>query len=522
MRRFLPIAGLLLLLPAIAEAQAVVDPIQAFRCERAYGDRDFAAADEICRPLADAGLADAQFVLGMMRRNGDGLARDYARAAIWFVRAAEQGHAEARFNLGAMYHYGVGLPQNRVEAWAWYDLAVAAGHAEAAVARDFVAQRMGATELAQAQARARVLGGGTAATAATPEPSPTLIAGVQKRLAALGFTPGPADGVMGAKTRSAIRTFQQRQGLAVDGEPSEALRAALDRALEARVAPPAPETQTAAQAPVESAPVEPSAGEEDRTQELVDDLRETIREVERERSAQPRVLERLRGLVRRYDRPWRVVLLEEDFHDGDFTADPAWRVVSGQFFMRWSGLRTAFSPPVVVSPFSGGNEATQLFGAILGEIARDKSNKRQVARVAEIRTGLRVSNAFAATVRLRLNAVSDDGGFAFGTYRDSRQTSAYRLAYVPGRQPALELLRVAPGGTALLARRALTAPLDDGIDHALELRRDREGGMTVLLDGNLAIETSDRASGDAFDGVVIVNRGGTYTIRSVTVLGSGT
>lgn len=40
----------------------------------------------------------------------------------------------------------------------------------------------------------------------------------QKLLTILGFNPGPADGVMGNKTRNAISEYQKQQGLATTGE----------------------------------------------------------------------------------------------------------------------------------------------------------------------------------------------------------------------------------------------------------------------------------------------------------------
>ena len=42
-----------------------------------------------------------------------------------------------------------------------------------------------------------------------------------------GFNPGPVDGVMGARTRSALQTFQQQQGLPQTGQPDDATLAAL-------------------------------------------------------------------------------------------------------------------------------------------------------------------------------------------------------------------------------------------------------------------------------------------------------
>jgi len=50
---------------------------------------------------------------------------------------------------------------------------------------------------------------------------------IQRALAQNGYDPGPADGLMGMRTRRAIQKFQQDHGLKVDGESSGALLAAL-------------------------------------------------------------------------------------------------------------------------------------------------------------------------------------------------------------------------------------------------------------------------------------------------------
>lgn len=46
---------------------------------------------------------------------------------------------------------------------------------------------------------------------------------LQEGLAAKGFEPGPADGIIGANTRRAVRAFQQSLGLPADGYPTPAL-----------------------------------------------------------------------------------------------------------------------------------------------------------------------------------------------------------------------------------------------------------------------------------------------------------
>lgn len=63
--------------------------------------------------------------------------------------------------------------------------------------------------------------------AAFPVPAGDGIRQVQLKLQKKGFDPGPADGLMGPKTRQAIREFQASQGLAITGRLDEPTRKAL-------------------------------------------------------------------------------------------------------------------------------------------------------------------------------------------------------------------------------------------------------------------------------------------------------
>ena len=59
---------------------------------------------------------------------------------------------------------------------------------------------------------------------------------VQQRLADLGYKPGKVDGLMGPRTRTAIRAFERDHGMPQTGKPSPALTAALAKAKPKKVA----------------------------------------------------------------------------------------------------------------------------------------------------------------------------------------------------------------------------------------------------------------------------------------------
>ncbi|MDG2286187.1 MAG: tetratricopeptide repeat protein, partial [Alphaproteobacteria bacterium] len=81
---------------------------------------DFTEAAKWYRKAAEQGNADAQFNLGVMYYNGDGVTQDYVEAAKWYRKVAEQGDAEAQNKLGFMYRKGEGVTQDYAEAVKWY------------------------------------------------------------------------------------------------------------------------------------------------------------------------------------------------------------------------------------------------------------------------------------------------------------------------------------------------------------------------------------------------------------------
>ncbi len=77
-----------------------------------------------------------------------------------------------------------------------------------------------------------VLLGGRAASAAAAAPAdpdgPEVVRGVQRRLRALGFYRGQADGLWGAGTQAALERFQQGRGLQANGQINPATLEALN------------------------------------------------------------------------------------------------------------------------------------------------------------------------------------------------------------------------------------------------------------------------------------------------------
>jgi len=93
----------------------------------AYSHGDFAKAEQLAKPEAEGGNAEAQYLMGLLNSEGDIGPRDEAAAARWYQKAADQGQADAENALGYEYDFGLGLPRDHAEARLWYGKAAAAG-----------------------------------------------------------------------------------------------------------------------------------------------------------------------------------------------------------------------------------------------------------------------------------------------------------------------------------------------------------------------------------------------------------
>ena len=117
---------------------------------------DDAEAVRWYRLAADQGVAGAQLNLGWMYANGEGVVEDDAEAARWYRLAADQGHAGAQYNLGVMYASGEGVLQDNVTAHMWFNIAGANGDEDGRDNREKIERKMTPADVSEAQKRARI------------------------------------------------------------------------------------------------------------------------------------------------------------------------------------------------------------------------------------------------------------------------------------------------------------------------------------------------------------------------------
>jgi peptidoglycan hydrolase-like protein with peptidoglycan-binding domain len=170
-------------------------------------------------------------------------AGDYTRALQEYRQSAHAGNSLAQYMMGRLYAEGRGVDEDKLTAYMWYDLSASNGNNRAIAARDAIAAAMGADEIDEAQQMAAdwranrpAIVTTQTAPAAVPASAPYSLRNVQVALNQLGYPVGTPDGVIGPKSRAAIRAFQVDSGLPTSGEPSLALYDKLQESIAKRSA----------------------------------------------------------------------------------------------------------------------------------------------------------------------------------------------------------------------------------------------------------------------------------------------
>ena len=204
-----------------------------------------------------------------------------------------------------------------------------------------------------------------------------------------------------------------------------------------------------------------------------------IDEAESARAAHPRFLQDLRDAIAAHiaDAQPRTALIQDDFSDGDYTGDPRWEVVSGDFSIdRSLGLRTTI-------PLSGADAETMRLNLDTirdkgdellekGEALLDKgkdtigdllSGEKKLDDLwgggddeekedtgpagpepAEIVLEADIPNAFALELELMSGITHKDARFEIDLFQGRGGAAGYRLSYLPGDDPGAGALPLRP------------------------------------------------------------------------------
>jgi uncharacterized protein len=103
-------------------------------------------------PLAETtDHAYAQYFIGRMYADGQGVEKNLETAAKWYRKASVQGVADAQLRLAGQYEIGGGVPRDIETAYAWYSVAATLGNAKAKAAMEESSKRLSPEELEEAR-----------------------------------------------------------------------------------------------------------------------------------------------------------------------------------------------------------------------------------------------------------------------------------------------------------------------------------------------------------------------------------
>ncbi|NCB25489.1 MAG: hypothetical protein EOM62_08460 [Bacteroidia bacterium] len=242
---------------------------------------------------AEKGDPVAGFDLGEIFFTGNGVPRDFSKAAEWYRKSAEQGFARAQFNLGWMYENGRGVPLDERKAAEWYRKASEQGDKRA---ENSLERLLASSEKADRQPETVKKEREAVSVASSkneqgaseekekqekekqekekqekekqekekqeegPQFNPAEVLEAQKLLNQLDFEAGTTDGIYGNKTLAAIQAYQKKRKMTADGLISDKLLQSLRKSVqEARKKA---EKDSQKQLPVQSAAQPPTSTSE--------------------------------------------------------------------------------------------------------------------------------------------------------------------------------------------------------------------------------------------------------------------
>jgi len=253
-------------------------------------------------------------------------------------------------------------------------------------------------------------------------------------------------------------------------------------------------------------------------QKLVSDLNALIKKAETANAADPNFLTDLKKLSAQYPVTAAAfggpgaVFLSDNFADGNYTANPVWKVSAGTWKVDTKGSTIGLSSTIgqAASNKVTGNDVLQ---AILGQQQQEEPQ----STYASIYTAAKMSNTFKATIKFVSG--NKNGALNIGPYQGASASSAYRLVYQPGNETGFLLQRVVGNQVTQVGAYNDPVNLEDGKVHELKWQREATGKMRVYLDGQQLIIATDTQIAGNLDGWLNINQGGSYWIREIKVEG---
>ena len=251
---------------------------------------------------------------------------------------------------------------------------------------------------------------------------------------------------------------------------------------------------------------------------LVTDLNALIKKAETANAADPNFIADLKKLAAKYPTTGTAastagqVFLYDNFADGNYTANPVWKVSAGSWAVDTKGANIGLYSQIgaATSNKVTGNDVLK---AILGV----QQQQAPQSTYASIYTAAPIANTFRMSMKFKSG--TKKGPLNIGPYQGASASSGYRLVYQPGNETGLVLQRIVGNQVTQVGAYNDPINLEDNKTHELIWQREASGKMRVYLDNQQLIIATDTQIQGNLDGWLNVNQGGAYWISEIKVVG---
>ena len=115
-----------------------------------FNKGNYELALDIWEPLANEGVSNAQYNVGLMHHNGLGTKQDFKQAYKWLLKSSEQGNLNSIRLISTMYALGNGVKKNFVRSYMWAKIGADNNDQNSKILLDGLLKEMSSSEIDKA------------------------------------------------------------------------------------------------------------------------------------------------------------------------------------------------------------------------------------------------------------------------------------------------------------------------------------------------------------------------------------
>lgn len=413
--------------------------------------------------------------------------RDYKTAEREFKQLSQTKDPYAQYMLGKMYSEGLGTRKDYVKAYKWLQLAENNNIQQAGKLKNSIAKRMSKRDLKKAHKLIREQQDGYSySNSYDINTTPALVRKLQQKLHRQGYFHDKIDGVVGNRTRGAIKRYQRDIRVFNDGRITENLLSHLGIL---------PQNQVI----------------KSEASILKQKLNKIIRKAKKKNSAAPWVIKQLEVLTKNeQSNPWPSLVLSDNFSSSSNSNSFDWQIASGAFQLKQNYGLIGF--PNNSWSYSS-NNSDQFGTVLLNNLIKHATGDQSQRRIAKIQKDVNFSNAFS--LKLETAQLQQTEGLVLSCSVDKNNLSGYRLIFRPGQWDKVKLLRIGKNKTFEIKNITSQLDIENNGPHTITWDRTENGVMRISLDGQNLFTATDNDLTMPFQQISIAHIGEKFALKSI-------